>query len=443
VCIRCSGIHRNLGVHISKVKSVSLDAWPLDLAEHIQELGNDAVNAVYEATLPAGRKPTEDTGNYEVENLIRDKYVNKKYYRDPSSKPKKKKSHKKASQESSSSGSESEDEKPRRGKGKPKRRESGDEDAPRKSKSHDKPKKRADSEEDSSDKPVGKPKKPRSKKGGKSHTSKEKSSEDSSSGTIKPPSQQSAPERKQEKAASSGIFGDDFNTQFTALQVSSKDEGFDAKFADFTDFQSSQKSSMAKSSDIENFFTDAAAKPGATTAAAPASSSSFAGGGGAFDVQEVPANKPAKDAAKGIMALFGQQPQQARGGYGGGGYDMSGYGGAPQMQAAYGGYPGGAYPAVGMGGVNAYGGAPAAAAAYPMMPGYPAAAGAGYPAMGGGRASQYAMWPNQQPAAAAYPMAQPQQMGFGGLGAANSMNFAVRQQQPAQASQSSAFDGLF
>ena len=27
LCIRCSGIHRGMGTHISKVKSVDLDAW--------------------------------------------------------------------------------------------------------------------------------------------------------------------------------------------------------------------------------------------------------------------------------------------------------------------------------------------------------------------------------------------------------------------------------
>ena len=74
MCIRCSGIHRNLGVHISKVKSVSLDTWPLEQAEFMATMGNEKSNAIYEHSMPSNRKPNENDAIHLIEQFIRDKY---------------------------------------------------------------------------------------------------------------------------------------------------------------------------------------------------------------------------------------------------------------------------------------------------------------------------------------------------------------------------------
>jgi hypothetical protein len=33
LCIRCGGLHRRMGTHISKVKSVSMDSWTMEQIE--------------------------------------------------------------------------------------------------------------------------------------------------------------------------------------------------------------------------------------------------------------------------------------------------------------------------------------------------------------------------------------------------------------------------
>lgn len=77
LCIRCAGIHRNLGVHISRVKSVNLDAWTPDHVAYVQRMGNSRARAIYEANLPDDfRRPQIDTA---LESFIRAKYEHKKY----------------------------------------------------------------------------------------------------------------------------------------------------------------------------------------------------------------------------------------------------------------------------------------------------------------------------------------------------------------------------
>ncbi|BET02213.1 stromal membrane-associated protein [Nesidiocoris tenuis] len=77
LCIRCAGIHRNLGVHISKVKSVNLDTWTPEQVVSLQQMGNSRARAVYEANLPDSfRRPQTDSA---LESFIRAKYETKKY----------------------------------------------------------------------------------------------------------------------------------------------------------------------------------------------------------------------------------------------------------------------------------------------------------------------------------------------------------------------------
>lgn len=75
ICIRCSGIHRSMGTHISKVKSVDLDAWTDEQVESMVKWGNDKCNSYWEAKLPEGYVPDQ----LKIENFIRTKYDLKKW----------------------------------------------------------------------------------------------------------------------------------------------------------------------------------------------------------------------------------------------------------------------------------------------------------------------------------------------------------------------------
>ena len=78
VCIRCSGIHRGMGTHISRVKSVDLDAWTDEQLQSVLKWGNNRANRYWEAKLAVGHAPSES----KIENFIRTKYESKRWVMD-------------------------------------------------------------------------------------------------------------------------------------------------------------------------------------------------------------------------------------------------------------------------------------------------------------------------------------------------------------------------
>jgi len=78
VCIECSGIHRSLGTHISKVRSLELDSWAEPSKTLIRAVGNKVSNDFWECDLNMQRqytKPEPDSSRMEKEAFIHAKYL--------------------------------------------------------------------------------------------------------------------------------------------------------------------------------------------------------------------------------------------------------------------------------------------------------------------------------------------------------------------------------
>jgi hypothetical protein len=72
LCLQCSGIHRNLGVHVSKVRSISLDSWNKEQTQRMTDIGNKWGTKFWAAKAPP--PPSESASVREMERYIRSKY---------------------------------------------------------------------------------------------------------------------------------------------------------------------------------------------------------------------------------------------------------------------------------------------------------------------------------------------------------------------------------
>ena len=55
VCIQCSGIHRSMGTHISKVRALAADNWNDDWIDNLEKWGNARAAGFWEYIAPADR----------------------------------------------------------------------------------------------------------------------------------------------------------------------------------------------------------------------------------------------------------------------------------------------------------------------------------------------------------------------------------------------------
>jgi hypothetical protein len=78
MCIECSGTHRKLGAHISKVRSTTLDKWTKNNIRLLIAIGNERANMLWEG-MSNPNDPNISKPNSSTDRESRSKYIVEKY----------------------------------------------------------------------------------------------------------------------------------------------------------------------------------------------------------------------------------------------------------------------------------------------------------------------------------------------------------------------------
>ncbi|KAF9260757.1 ArfGap-domain-containing protein [Marasmius fiardii PR-910] len=86
ICVTCASIHRKIGTHVTKVKSITMDTWTKEQVDRMTEMGNVKSNTLYcpnELRHPPPPLLMADERDSELEQYIRSKYEYKLFMEKP------------------------------------------------------------------------------------------------------------------------------------------------------------------------------------------------------------------------------------------------------------------------------------------------------------------------------------------------------------------------
>ena len=87
ICDECSGVHRQLGTHLSRVRSLSIDMWHPEQYFVFKQFGNAFANPIWESGMSSdkaakrlgGQKPAPNCSREDRDGFVRAKYVEKRW----------------------------------------------------------------------------------------------------------------------------------------------------------------------------------------------------------------------------------------------------------------------------------------------------------------------------------------------------------------------------